>query len=142
MSLDKDPNQVPVRLVDPEDPTYTNLDPEVYQDGFDKEGEPDGVSNFREETAAEFPAPQAPTQEKRDADQDESVGSLMNGRALGTFSITLAILSLFFLPLLLGSAGIIVGFIAQRGDSKVMGRWAIGIGVVSIITSLFFSTII
>jgi hypothetical protein len=49
----------------------------------------------------------------------------------------LSILSLFFLPIILGAAGIILGFIARRKGALTLGAWAIGIGVVSIIVGTF-----
>ena len=132
MALDKHPNQEPIRLVDPEDKSLTLLHTE-------KMGH---EAHYNEESAAEFPAPQDPSYAIKDEEEEESVEKLMNGKAMGIFSLVLSILSLFFLPLLLGAAGIIVGFVAIRGGSKTIGSWAIGLGIVSITASLFFSTVI
>ncbi len=61
------------------------------------------------------------------------------GRGIGTFAIVLSILSLFFLPVLLGAAGIVVGFISRRSGATSLGNWAIGIGAISILMTVFFS---
>ncbi|NEU30719.1 DUF4190 domain-containing protein [bacterium LRH843] len=92
-------------------------------------------TDFREETAAEFAArPNDAIRGDRDVDRD-----VTSGRGIGTFALVLSILSLFFLPVLLGAAGIIVGFISRANGAKALGNWAIGIGVISIIMTLFFS---
>lgn len=103
------------------------------------------IGDHREETAAEF-APQRGFVGERpfadnvddeiEADRDEGVAE---GRGVGAFAIVLSIISLFFLPVILGAAGIIVGFIARRNGATGLGNWAIGIGAVSIILTLFFS---
>ncbi|MCD8503391.1 MAG: hypothetical protein LRY71_19215 [Bacillaceae bacterium] len=95
--------------------------------------------DHREETAAEvapgsgaFGRPFV----RGDAEIDEEVNE---GSGVGAFAIVLSIISLFFLPVILGAAGIIVGFIARRNGANALGNWAIGIGAVSIILTLFFS---
>lgn len=103
------------------------------------------IGDHREETAAEF-APQRGFVAERpfadnvdretDADMD---GEVNEGRGVGAFAIVLSIISLFFLPVILGAAGIIVGFIARRNGATGLGNWAIGIGAVSIVLTLFFS---
>ncbi|WP_241657839.1 DUF4190 domain-containing protein [Anaerobacillus alkaliphilus] len=103
------------------------------------------IGDHREETAAEF-APQRGfvgerpfaenVDEEIEADRDNEV---TEGRGVGAFAIVLSIISLFFLPVILGAAGIIVGFIARRNGATGLGNWAIGIGAVSIVLTLFFS---
>lgn len=61
----------------------------------------------------------------------------MSGRGLGFLGLVLSILSLFFMPVILGAAGIIVGFIARKRGATGLGAWAIGIGIVSIVVGLF-----
>jgi hypothetical protein len=106
-------------------------------------------ADYREEMAAEavpirsdmtFPENERP----RFADNDhrheqEGKREREGGRATGMIAIILSVLSLFILPVLFGAAGIIVGFIARRQGAKSLGNWAIGIGIVSIIISLFFA---
>lgn len=70
-------------------------------------------------------------QEARDT-RDET-----DGRGVGYIGLALSILSLFVFPVLLGAAGIIVGFIARRRGAGSLGGWAIGIGVVSILLGMF-----
>lgn len=60
------------------------------------------------------------------------------GRLLGWSALILSLLSLFFLPVLTASAGIVTGFFAYRGGSRTLGLWAIGIGLFSLIIALIF----
>jgi uncharacterized membrane protein HdeD (DUF308 family) len=46
---------------------------------------------------------------------------------------------LFILPVILGAAGVIVGFIARRRGANALGAWAIGIGIVSIVLGIFIT---
>ncbi|MGF7089213.1 hypothetical protein JOD24_003094 [Kroppenstedtia sanguinis] len=62
------------------------------------------------------------------------------GRGLGITSIILSVLSFFFVPFLLGSAGIILGVIAGRKGSA-MGWWAVGLGAISVILTAFVAPI-
>ncbi|MFN7251231.1 MAG: DUF4190 domain-containing protein [Anaerobacillus sp.] len=101
------------------------------------------IGDHREETAAEF-APQRGFVGERpfadDVDRDTDMdGEVTEGRGVGAFAIVLSIISLFFLPVILGAAGIIVGFIARRNGATGLGNSAIGIGALSIILTLFFS---
>ncbi|WP_416728990.1 hypothetical protein [Fictibacillus sp. JL2B1089] len=109
---------------------------------------------FREEMAAEavpvpvrsdmtLPENERPRySEQEDGDhrhEHEDSRERAGGKATGIIAIILSVLSLFILPVLFGAAGIIVGFIARRQGAHSLGNWAIGIGVVSIIISLFFA---
>ncbi|WLR53269.1 DUF4190 domain-containing protein [Bacillus tianshenii] len=62
-----------------------------------------------------------------------------DGRGLGMFALAMSILALFFLPVILGAAGIIVGFMARRRGAEGLGAWAIGVGAAAIIVSLFIA---
>ncbi|ANB61573.1 hypothetical protein [Anoxybacteroides amylolyticum] len=90
------------------------------------EREPD----FMEETSAEIAEPV-----RRYDEREEREGA--NGSGWGWTALALSVLSLFIMPILLGAAGIIVGFIARRRGATMLGMWAIGIGIVSIIIKLF-----
>ncbi|WP_100372426.1 hypothetical protein [Bacillus sp. FJAT-45037] len=109
--------------------------------------------SFQEENAAEYAAINGMAG-ARPFDEDQTVQSVEEereetavsnesdvtaSRGVGTFAIVLSILSLFFLPVLLGAAGIVVGFVTRRIGSKTLGNWAIGIGAVSILMTVFFS---
>ncbi|TMU85555.1 DUF4190 domain-containing protein [Bacillus sp. BHET2] len=90
--------------------------------------------NYREETAAEIAAPMNVS---RDFEHDTVEDSTTSGRVLGYSSLALSILSLFILPVIMGAAGIVLGFVARRRGAEMLGAWAIGIGAVSIIVGLF-----
>ena len=94
--------------------------------------------DHREETAAEI-APERRYMAERPFAQDIEEGEATEGRGVGAFAIVLSIVSLFFLPIILGAAGIVTGFIARRGGAAGLGNGAIAIGAVSIILTLFFS---
>lgn len=144
MAVSKNNEQEPVRLVDPDDKTLTLLNADVYNPELGKrENINDSHDNhFNEETSAEFSPEHPANQRYSDDNEEESMNGLMKGKAMGIFALLLSILSLFILPVFLGGAGIIVGFIARRGQAKTIGNWAIGIGIVSIIASLFFRSFI
>jgi hypothetical protein len=104
----------------------------------------DANNDYNEETAAEV-TPIQPTikdsfskSEEQNQGLNEEAGDT-EGRGTGMIAIALSILSLFFLPVLLGSIGLIVGFIARRRGARSLGNWAIGIGAASVIISLFFA---
>lgn len=98
-------------------------------------------TDFNEETAAEaMPVRPYAVDDRDDSiDEDDDVSDFAVGRGAGIFAVVLSILSLFFLPVLLGIAGIVVGFVARRGNAKALGNWAIGIGALSIIMKVFFA---
>lgn len=123
----------------------------LHLENTERDENPNGVTSadypngdHREETAAEF-APQGsfvgarPNEVDREREVNIEDGEVAEGRGVGAFAIVLSIISLFFLPVILGAAGIIVGFIARRNGATGLGNWAIGIGAVSIILTLFFS---
>ncbi|WP_407639573.1 MULTISPECIES: DUF4190 domain-containing protein [Anaerobacillus] len=120
-------------------------------DNRERDENPNGImaadypnGDYKEETAAEF-APQRgfvgerPFADDVDEETRADIDGETEGRGVGAFAIVLSIISLFFLPVILGAAGIIVGFIARRNGATGLGNWAIGIGAVSIILTLFFS---
>ncbi|WP_017728344.1 DUF4190 domain-containing protein [Halalkalibacterium ligniniphilum] len=150
-------NQEPIRLVDENDRSLTLVDQEKdaaneEQTEHSEEDRPSFEARVDEETAAEYAAVgnmagDRPVNEERVKSEEAEARetALMNeddvtaGRGVGTFAIVLSILSLFFLPVLLGAAGIVVGFVARRYGAKALGNWAIGIGALSIIMTVFFS---
>ncbi|KPL58583.1 MULTISPECIES: DUF4190 domain-containing protein [Bacillaceae] len=90
--------------------------------------------DYREETAAEIAAPMNVS---RDFEDDAAEDATTSGRVLGYSALALSILSLFILPVIMGAAGIVLGFVARRRGAEMLGAWAIGIGAVSIIVGLF-----
>lgn len=104
------------------------------------------TDDYREETAAEV-APgvtrpfvgTTPAEEREEVEEANFDQEGAAGRGVGTFALVLAILSLFFLPIILGAGGIIIGFVARRNGANALGNWAIGIGAISIILTVFFA---
>ncbi|MCY8009361.1 DUF4190 domain-containing protein [Bacillus haynesii] len=92
---------------------------------------------FLEETAAEV----APTYRTDNGDNGEARNDadVAGGRVTGYIALALSIISLFMLPVLLGIAGIIVGYIARRQGAAGLGAWAMGIGAVSLVLGIFIT---
>lgn len=96
--------------------------------------------DYREETAAEtIPTGVAnrPNMDEATEDRAEKNTGIDSGRGYGFFALALSVLSLFFLPVVMGAAGIIIGFIARGKGANALGGWAIGLGIASIVISLF-----
>ncbi len=89
---------------------------------------------YDEEVATEFTTPMTLS---RGYETDEGTEKESAGRLLGYSALALSILSLFILPVLMGAAGIVLGFVARRRGSGMLGAWAIGIGAVSVVVGLF-----
>ncbi|WP_409270672.1 DUF308 domain-containing protein [Neobacillus sp. SCS-31] len=94
----------------------------------------------REETAAEIAAP-VPIRQNRKEERAGQRGMDQEtaGGMLGFAALALSILSLFLMPVILGAAGIIVGFLAMRRGATKSGGWAIGIGAISLIIGIFIT---
>jgi hypothetical protein len=56
-------------------------------------------------------------------------------RAWGWSALVVSILSLFILPILFGTAGVILGIIAFFRGNRSLGGWSMAISLVSIFTS-------
>ncbi|WP_059102557.1 hypothetical protein [Shouchella shacheensis] len=134
----------PVQLVDEDDPSLTFLNTHV--EGHDEEkgseyvasGKNDRINN--EEMAAEFPALNGMRSGKEENGQHEDeLSPTSRGKGIGTFAIVLSLLSLFFLPVLLGIAGIACGVVTLTRGARALGIWAISIGAVSIVSTILFS---
>nr|WP_316572094.1 hypothetical protein [Neobacillus sp. YIM B06451] len=94
----------------------------------------------REETAAEIAAPVPIRQNRREERASEGgMDQETAGGMLGFAALALSILSLFLMPVILGAAGIIVGFLAMRRGATKSGGWAIGIGAISLIIGIFIT---
>ncbi|SFA38150.1 hypothetical protein SAMN05192569_100136 [Parageobacillus thermantarcticus] len=109
-------------MVDDRDRTYN----ESY---VQSTGKDEQERDFMEETAAEMAEPVRRYDERGKEETD--------GAGLGWLALALSIISLFIWPVLMGAAGIIVGFIARRRGAETLGAWAIGIGAVAMIVRLF-----
>jgi len=72
-----------------------------------------------------------------DRENDMGMGNQV-ANVPGWIGLALAVLSFFMMPIILGGAAIIVGFVARRRDATWLGNTAIALGVISIIVRLFF----
>src|SRR5690625_3262952 len=72
-----------------------------------------------------------------DRENDMDMGNQV-ANVPGWIGLALAVLSFFMMPIILGGAAIIVGFVARRRDATWLGNTAIALGVISIIVRLFF----
>ncbi|HET7628445.1 MAG TPA: DUF4190 domain-containing protein [Bacillales bacterium] len=59
------------------------------------------------------------------------------GTGYGILALILSVLAFFFLPIVMGGAGIVIGFIARAKGANTWGAWAIGVGIAAIVISLF-----
>jgi len=95
-------------------------------------------NEYREETAADFAAPKPRSNRARQTNEPYAIaGDETGGRGLGITALIVSILSLFIWPVLMGIAGIIIGFIARGKGAKSLGTWAIIIGALSIVIGIF-----
>lgn len=85
------------------------------------------------EEVAESPRPYLAD---RADDHDENISQVNPGRGIGIVGLIFSIVSLFIVPFLLGSVGIILGVISAARGSR-LGWWAAGVGILSIVISLF-----
>ncbi|PYZ98650.1 hypothetical protein CR205_08755 [Alteribacter lacisalsi] len=107
--------------------------------------ETDESHEYKEETSAEYvPNPglagSSFNEDTDDGEADfEDTDSRDDGKGMGAIGVALALVSLFFLPVILGAAAIVLGFITRAKGHAALGYTAIGIGAFSIIISLFMS---
>ncbi|GIO27561.1 hypothetical protein [Ornithinibacillus bavariensis] len=94
-----------------------------YRDGY--------YSRRDEETAAELTADDYRRSVAVDDDTEQA------SSAMGWIALALSIASFFWAPILLGGAGIIVGFIARNRNANTLGNIAIAAGAISILITLF-----
>jgi hypothetical protein len=70
-------------------------------------------------------------------DGDDRGEHMSYGTGYGILALVLSVLAFFFLPVVMGAAGIIIGFIARAKGANTWGGWAIGVGIAAIVISLF-----
>lgn len=87
-------------------------------------------SSRDEETAAELTA-----DDYRNVTLDEEKSEA--NTSIGWIALVLSIASFFWAPILLGGAGIVVGFMARNRHANTLGNIAIAAGAISIIITLF-----
>lgn len=83
-----------------------------------------------EEFAADFAADDFERTD-RDYSGEQSVS------IYGWIAIALSALSFFMMPIILGAAGIIVGFVSRNRGADTLGNIAIAAGAISILISIF-----
>ncbi|GEN31087.1 hypothetical protein HNQ35_000710 [Cerasibacillus quisquiliarum] len=86
------------------------------------------LDDYREETGAEI-----------SGDIDSNGDDTNANATLGWIAVVLSAISFFWLPILMGASGIIVGIFARTRNAEVLGNIAIIAGAVSIILSLFIN---
>ncbi|CAH0347017.1 hypothetical protein BCI9360_03390 [Bacillus sp. CECT 9360] len=95
-------------------------------------------NRYHEETSAELAVPQRLNRSDTAGSDGENESEVRNsGTTFGLSGLALSVLSLFIMPILLGAAGIVLGFVARRRGANTLGAWAIGVGAVSIIVGIF-----
>lgn len=119
--------------------------------GADTMADNDVTGDYNEESAAEI-APglnvgntdrgleERTGDERRDREEQAEVEG--GNTALGWTALVVSIVSLFFLPVLAGTIGIVTGFFAARNGARTLGTWAIAIGLFSIVLSLFIAPLV
>ncbi|RLL48064.1 hypothetical protein D8M04_01940 [Oceanobacillus piezotolerans] len=90
--------------------------------------EPDSSRN--EEYAAEFTANDYDVRKSVET-EDEAI------TMYGWIGIALSVISFFIWPIVLGAAGIIMGFVSRSKGADTLGNIAIAAGAISILISLF-----
>lgn len=96
--------------------------------------EPDSSRN--EEFAAEITADDHTDDRKREGGQNSHLDTEVNS-TYGWIGVALSIISYFMMPIILGGAGIILGFISRARGADTLGNIAIAAGAISIIITLF-----
>lgn len=105
-----------------------------------REDHVDDLNRFEEEAATEITpiVRQEGNRDNKQVQHTEEMQAQEEGSAtLGWTALILSIVSLFFLPVLTASVGIVTGFFAYRSGTRTLGIWAIAIGIFSIVISLF-----
>lgn len=84
-----------------------------------------------EEFAAEITADDVNTS----GDMEKDDGDVIS--AYGWIGIALSVISFFVMPIILGGAGIILGFVSRSKGADSLGNTAIAAGAISIVITLF-----
>ena len=90
--------------------------------------EPDSSRN--EEYAAEFTANDYQVRSNMETEEDTN-------SMYGWIGLALSIISFFVWPIILGAAGIIMGFVSRSRGADTLGNIAIAAGAISILITLF-----
>ncbi|RYG74713.1 hypothetical protein EU245_00595 [Lentibacillus lipolyticus] len=93
--------------------------------------EPD-IDNVQSKSDEEFAA-EMTADDIVDTDEDETEGT----SAFGWIATALSVVSFFMMPIILGGAGIILGFISRNRGAETLGNTAIIAGAISVLIRLF-----
>ncbi|MBM7597948.1 hypothetical protein JOC34_000305 [Virgibacillus halotolerans] len=88
----------------------------------------DPDSSRNEEFATEITADDYDSRVDRDHDDHSDVNS-----TYGWIGLALSVVSFFMMPVILGAAGIILGFVSRARGADTLGNIAIAAGVISIL---------
>lgn len=85
----------------------------------------------------EFSAPLTPARNDFIIDEEPENEVYFQGTSIiGWASLILSVLALFMMPIILGGAGIIFGFVARSRDAEWLGNIAIVVGIIAILGAL------
>lgn len=105
------------------------------QENYDTPGTLASYSSRDEETAAELSVQNV---DKPTRTEDEDTGfDIQTNSVVGWIAVALSVISFFWLPILFGAAGIIMGFMARNRHATTLGNIAIAAGGIAILLSLF-----
>lgn len=90
---------------------------------------------YKEETAAELSPYTRPLRTLGEFDAERRETPSASG--LGITALILSILSLLFMPITFGLAGVIMGIFSYVRGSKGLGLWAVGLGAITLINQFF-----
>jgi hypothetical protein len=88
-------------------------------------------SSRNEEFAAEITADDYDSHVERDHDHHRDHGDVNS--TYGWIGLALSVVSFFMMPVILGAAGIILGFVSRARGADMLGNIAIAAGVISIL---------
>lgn len=117
----------PIRDPVIDDPTTMEVPPNV-----DNPLQAPPNSTREEELATEITA-----DDRREVDRSDDDEGIQANNVMGWIALILSIASYFMMPVILGGAGIILGFIARNRGASTLGNTAIVAGIVSILITLF-----
>jgi hypothetical protein len=86
----------------------------------------------QELTATEFNRPMNTAEPRTEMKSEVKTG-------FGWLAVILSILSFFVMPIIMGAAGIILGFVAKRRGADTLGNTAIVAGAIALIITLFIA---
>ncbi|KGP90517.1 hypothetical protein N780_05085 [Pontibacillus chungwhensis BH030062] len=94
-----------------------------------------GDVEFAQEAAVDAKTVREPIKsDEKESDMDNDVHA-----GMGWLAVVLSVVSFFIMPVILGAAGIIVGFMARRRGAETLGNTAIVAGAISVVLSLVFA---